>query len=306
MSKKLDKSSHSVYHPKHWPVWFLVGLCRLLILLPYPTLIKTGRWMGHQIARFSGKARKTTAINLKLCFPELSPEERETLLKKNFESVGIAVLEMCLAWWGSDSKLRGLCHVHGREHLEKALQKGKGVIFCSAHLLTVEIAGRLLIPEIPFTVMYRPQKNLVLDKLAYYHRKKMYKNIIARDDLRGMLKCLKANKVIWYSPDVDAGVKNSIFVPFFGISAATVTATTRLTEISRAAVVPIFFYRRDDGLGYDICIEPMLENYPSGNVEQDTLRINQVLETAIRKKPEQYLWQYKRFKTRPAGEKRFY
>jgi len=161
-------------------------------------------------------------------------------------------------------------------------------------------------PLASFAVMYRPAKNKVFDALAYHYRKNLYAKIIARHDLRGMLTWLKANQVIWYTPDVDAGTKNSVFVPFFGVPAASITATTRLADMTQAAVMPIFFYRRDDFSGYDICIEPMLENFPSGNIEHDTLRINQIIETAVRKKPEEYLWQYKRFKTRPNNEKRFY
>jgi Kdo2-lipid IVA lauroyltransferase/acyltransferase len=306
MSKKRNLSTRSAYHPKYWIIWLLVGLFRLILFLPYPVLLKLGHGIGHMLLRFSGKSEKTARINLALCFPELSLAERETLLRKNFESAGIAVFEMGLAWWGSESKLRHLGHIHGMKHLEQALQKNKGVIFCGAHFLTLELIGRLLIPHLPFAVMYRPQKNPVLDKLAYYYRKKMYQKIIARDDLRGMLKWLKANKIVWYTPDIDAGLKNSIFVPFFGIQAASITATSRLAEISQAVVVPIFYYRRDNESGYDICIEPALENFPSGSLEQDTLRINQIIETAVRKKPEQYLWQYKRFKTRPNGEQRFY
>jgi len=123
MSKKPEYSALSLCHPKQWPVWILVGLCRLLILLPYPTLMKMGRGMGKLLLRFSGKARKTAEINLNLCFPELSPKARNTLLQKNFESAGMTFFEMGLAWWGSASKLQSLCHVHGIENLHAALQK---------------------------------------------------------------------------------------------------------------------------------------------------------------------------------------
>lgn len=302
----MSKKQKPLYHPKYWLFWLIIGFLWLLAKLPYRVLLKMGAGMGNMIRCTSTKTRKIVEINLQLCFPELAPAERENLLKKNFESMCIALFEMALAWWAPGRKLQSMRHVHGLEHLENALKKGKGVIFCSAHFLSLELCGRLFSLKTPFAVMYRPQKQPVLDKLARYYRAKFYERVIAREDLRGMLKYLKSNGVVWYTPDIDGGLKNSIFLPFMGVEAATITMTARLATISGAEVVPIFCYRRDDGSGYDICIEPALENYPTGDVEADTLRINQIIETAIRKKPEQYLWQYKRFKTRPEGETRFY
>lgn len=302
----MSKNQKALYHPKYWPFWFIIGLLWLFAKLPYRILLKIGAKTGNVIRWVSPKSRKIAEINLQLCFPELTPAERENLLKKNFESMGISLFEMALAWWAPPRKIQALAHVQGGEHLEKALKKGKGVIFCSPHLLSLELSGRLYSLQQPFAVMYRPQKQLVLDKLARYYREQSYDRVIPREDLRGMLRYLKNNGIVWYTPDIDAGIRNSIFVPFFGINAATITMTARLVAISGAQVIPGIFYRREDGSGYDMCMEPALENYPTGDLEADTLRINQVLEEAIRRRPEQYLWSYKRFKTRPEGEPRFY
>ncbi len=294
-------------HPRQWPVWLAVGLLWLLAQLPYRWLLKLGEGIvGKLLYHFSSKARRTAETNLALCFPELTAVQRKNLLKQNFAATGISLLETALAWWGKEQRLCHLLKVHGMEHLEQALAKGNGVILCSAHFMSLELAGRLLAMQQPFAVIYRPQKNILLDKLAKRYRQKIYQRIIARGDLRSMLKYLKHKGVVWYTPDIDAGLNNSVFVPFFNIPAATITATSRLAQLSQAQVIPTFPFRRQDGTGYDIYMHAPLTHYPSGDSEQDARRLNQIIETAIEQAPEQYLWQYKRFKTRPLGEKRFY
>lgn len=111
---------------------------------------------------------------------------------------------------------------------------------------------------------------------------------------------------IWYAYDIDAGPKHSVFAPFFGIPTASLTSASRIAHISGAAVIPISFHRRDSDLGYDVLLSPPLENFPSNDPITDATRLNAIIEEAIRNKPEQYVWQYKRFKTRPQGESRLY
>src|SRR3990167_1387696 len=148
--------------------------------------------------------------------------------------------------------------------------------------------------------------NKRLQSLLTFHRKKYYADIIPRDDIRKMVKILKNKKIVWYAPDSDHGVKNSVFAPFFGIPTATVTGTSRIAKMANAKIIPCFFYRKKDKPGYDLYFHPPCENFPSDDLFEDASRINQLLQTAILKSPEEYLWQYKRFKTRPAGETRFY
>lgn len=302
----MKKKPFPLWHPRNWPFWLLIGLLWLLAHLPYKLAVTIGKYLGRLIYRIGGKARRTASINLSLCFPELSTAARELLLLQNFEATGISLIETAFAWWGAQPKLQPLLQVHGLEHLTAALAKGNGVIMCSAHFLTLELAGRLLAAQQPFAVIYRPQKNPVLDTFAKQNRRRIYQQIIARGDLRAMLRLLKNNGIVWYTPDIDAGRKNSIFVPFFNVPAATITATSRLAQRSNAAVLPAFPIRRKDNSGYDVYIHPPLENYPTADPEQDAMRINQIIEAAVRQAPEQYLWQYKRFKTRMGNEARFY
>jgi len=273
--------------------------------LPFGLQLKIGRQLGRILLSFGGRIKSTAITNLKLCFPSLSTTERQNLLRESFESVGIAIFETALGWWGSEKKLRKITtRLIGEEHLHAALQQGKGVILCSPHFTTLELVGRLYSLQKPFAVMYRPQKNPLIEYITRTALDKHYIDVVSRNENRKMLKLLKENNIVWYAPDIDAGMRNSVFVPYFGVLAASITATPRYASLSGSPIVFGFFYRQPDG-SYDFIIKP-LDNYPSDNLERDVARINQEFETAILKKPEQYLWQYKRFKTRPAGEKRFY
>lgn len=292
--------------PRYWPIWLVVGLLWLLSRLPYRTQIKMGTLLGRLIARFGGKSRRIAETNLQLCFPEMTNQQRAELLQKNFESIGVSIFEIGLACFGSEKKLQPLIHIHGLEHLKAALEKGKGVLYIGTHFTTLQLIGRLMSMQVPFSVVYRHQKNRLLNEFTLKIVKRFYARSAARGDLRGILDCLKQNLPIWFTPDVDAGLRNSVFVPFFGVTAASITATARLAKLSGAPVMTGGYYRRDDMTGYDMVINPPLENFPSDDIVQDTLRINQAQEAAIRVKPEQYLWQYKRFKTRPPGEPRLY
>ena len=124
--------------------------------------------------------------------------------------------------------------------------------------------------------------------------------------MRLFIEALRQNQPVWYAYDVDGGKQRSVFAPFFGIQTATLTAVSRLTQMTGALVVPVHFYRRKDRQGYELHIAPALETFPSNDEIKDATRLNHALETAIREAPEQYIWQYKRFKTRPKGETRIY
>lgn len=292
--------------PRYWLYWLLIGILRLLIFLPYAQQVRLGRHFGRLMLRFSHKMRSSAQQNLQHCFPELTQAEQEILLKKSFESAGIGAFETALAYWASNKRLLPLIQVRGLEHIQQALTKGKGVLIVGTHFSTLQLIGRLTSFHLSLAVVYRPQKNPLLNSLAVKMVSKYYKRALARGDVRGILRCLKDNIPIWYTHDIDAGLKNSVFVPFFGVQAASITATSRLAKLSGAAVVMSNYYRREDLQGYEIEFTPPIENFPSDDVVQDTLRINQAQEAIIREHPDQYLWQYRRFKTRPPGEPRFY
>jgi KDO2-lipid IV(A) lauroyltransferase len=292
-------------HPcsiRYWPTWSGLGLLWCLSKLPYAWQLAIGRRIGKLFYRFSNRRRHIVATNLSLCFPELTAVAREELLQEQFASLGIGVLEMAMSWWGTDRQLKKLARLDGLEHLHRALEQGKGVILLSAHFTTLEIGGRLLSMSAPFHVMYRTHKNAAFEATLKAARTRHFRKAIPRGDLRGMLRSLGENIPVWYAPDQDYGREQSIFVPFFGINTASITGTSRLARISKAAVVPFFQTRLPGAQGYQLTLYPALDNFPGDSIEADTWRINELIETRVREHPEQYLWAHRRFKTRPEGE----
>jgi KDO2-lipid IV(A) lauroyltransferase len=304
--KRKRKRPANLYHPLYWPSWIGVGAMRLLAYLPRRVQLQIGRWAGRALRAMHAKRRKTVATNLALCFPDLSSQERSALALRCFESLGVALCETAMAWWLPDPRLRCECRIQGLDHIRDALGKGCGVLLCSAHLHTAELAGRFMAFEQPVTIVFRPQNDRVIEAVAHRRRASYYAAMIHYRDMRGIVRALKRNEVVWYAPDIDAGTKRSMFAPFFGLAAASLTATARLARITGAPVVPCFYFRRSDGAGYEIHVDPALENFPTEDMMADTARINGLIETAVRRYPEQYLWQHRRFKTRPAGEAPLY
>jgi KDO2-lipid IV(A) lauroyltransferase len=274
--------------------------------LPFTWQLAIGRFIGRTFQQFAGRRRAIAAVNLSLCFPELSAGERDRILAEQFISMGIGVLEMAMSWWAPARRLKKLARVEGLQHLQDALDRDKGVILLSAHFTTLEIGGRLLALHAPFHVMYREHKNAAFDRVMKSARIRHFGKAIPRGDLRGMLRSLQHNMPVWYAPDQDYGREQSIFVPFFGIPAASITATSRLARLSGAAVVPFFQTRLPGARGYRLTLYPPLDSFPGASVEEDTQRVNDIIEARIREQPGQYLWAHRRFKNRPEGEAQVY
>ena len=296
------------FHPRFWLLWSGLGVLWLVVQLPYKVQLRIGRFLGACMFRVAGERRRIAARNLELCFPEKNAAERERLLKENFASTGIAFFEMAMSWWWAKPRLAKLAHVEGLEHLLQAQRNGKGVILMAFHFTTLEIGAALLGQQHTIDGMYREHKNPLFDFIQRRGRERHNLDSLAveRDDVRGMLKLLRAGRAIWYAPDQDYGAKQSIFVPLFGIEAATVTATSKFAKLGKAQVVPFTQQRLADGSGYKLVIHPPLSDFPGESDEADCLRINQWVERAIRECPEQYLWAHRRFKTRPPGEPKLY
>ncbi|MFC3609321.1 lipid A biosynthesis lauroyl acyltransferase [Stutzerimonas tarimensis] len=298
----------SFLHPRYWLLWSGLGLLWLVSRLPYSVLLILGRGLGGLIYRFAGSRREIARRNLELCFPEWSQTQREQVLRENFSSGGIALFEMAISWWWPTARLRRLAHLEGLEHLQRLQAEGTGVILMSFHFTTLEIGGALLGQWHTIDGMYREHKNPVFDYVQRRGRERHNRDATAieREDVRAMLKVLRAGRGIWYAPDQDYGRKQSLFVPFFGVTAATVTATSKFARLGKARVVLFTQQRLADGSGYRLVVHPPLEDFPGESEEADCLRINQWAEAAIRQCPEQYLWAHRRFKTRPEGEPSLY
>ncbi|WP_349571180.1 lipid A biosynthesis lauroyl acyltransferase [Azotobacter salinestris] len=295
-------------HPRFWGLWLGLGLFWLVAQLPYAWLLRLGRWLGALTYRLAGSRRRIARRNLELCFPELSADDRERLLKENFASMGIAFFEMAISWWWPRRRLARLAHIEGLEHLQRAQAEGRGVILMALHFTTLEIGAALLGQRQTIDGMYREHSNPVFDYVQRRGRERHNADATAieREDIRAMLKVLRAGRAIWYAPDQDYGRKQSLFVPLFGIPAATVTATTKFARLGKAQVMPFIQTRLADGSGYRLTIHPPLADFPGESEEADCLRINRWVEQAVRQQPEQYLWAHRRFKSRPDGEPSLY
>jgi KDO2-lipid IV(A) lauroyltransferase len=271
-------------------------LLRLFEPLPYPVLTWLGRRVGDLMLLLPLGFVRIAQRNLELCFPESSAEHRHEILRGHFRSVGIGLFETAMSWWSSDERIRKLTQLEGQEHLQAALAAGKGALLLSAHFTTLEIGARSLCARVASNIMYRPTSNLVLENFLMRNRGLHAKRAIPRDDIRGLISALKSNEPVWYAPDQSYRKKGAEMVPFFGIPAATNTATSRLVRMTGAAVLPYFPERLPGSRGYRMVIQPMLDNFPGDSAVADAKRFNDLIEVHVRHVPEQYLWIHRRFK----------
>jgi KDO2-lipid IV(A) lauroyltransferase len=283
--------------PHYWPTWLAIGTLKALQPLPVPVLTVLGRALGSVAVRLPMSFVRIARTNMGICLPELSDQQRELLLKEHFKSLGLGIFETAMAWWGSDRRIARITRLEGLEHLRAAQERGKGAILLSAHFTTLEIGGRVLCDQLnrEINIMYRPTANAVLERFLARNRIDHTKRAIQRDDVRTLITALRANEPVWYAPDQAYRKKGAEMVPFFGIPAATNTATSRLARMTGAAVLPFFQERLPSG-EYRMVIYPMLENFPSDDPVADAKRFNELIEAQVRRVPEQYLWIHRRFK----------
>ena len=282
--------------PRYWLTWAGIGLLRLLALLPFPALLATGRVLGALLRHLPISFVRTARRNIELCFPELDAPAREKLLDEHFKSLGMALMEVPLAWWITPAQLAKIVRIEGAENLHAAIAGGQGVILRTGHFTSLELAGRTLLAIAPVKFLYRPTKNEVLAYALNRFRTGYGGRPIPKDDIRAFIGALKKNECVWYAPDQSYRKKGAEMVPLFGIPAATNTLTSRLARMTGAAVLPYFLQRLPGAQGYLATIHPPLENFPSDCSVSDTERFNRMIEAQVRIAPEQYLWIHRRFK----------
>jgi KDO2-lipid IV(A) lauroyltransferase len=274
--------------------------------LPYRLQMGLGRLLGKSMTLLGARRKHIARVNLSLCLPQLSVAERESLLARHLESVGMAMLETAISWWTPTQRLRPLVRIEGLEHLQAALQKGRGAILLLGHFTTMELIARLLALSIPLHVTYRRHKNPLFQAALERTHARHCAGIIAHTDLRAMFRALQRNEALWYAPDQNYAGKHSAFVPFFGVAASTITATSRIAKSSGAPLIPVLAQRLPGDAGYRITLQAPLPDFPGDDEASDAARILRVIESHIREIPEQYLWVHRRFKTRPPDEKAVY
>lgn len=281
--------------------WLGVLVLWLAHFLPLAWIGAIGAALGSLLYRF-GRGR-VTRINLALCFPEMSERERHELGRRHFRMLGRNALELSIMVWGSEEQLLKLTRCEGLEHLHAAAAGGHPVIAMAPHFIGLNMGGIRVAYEYPGTAsVYSKQKNPVLDRIFLKARTRFGNpHLVSRQEgLRSIVRAIKSGKPFYFLPDMDFGIRDAIFSPFFGVPTATITALPRLARISGARVCPVV--TRQEGDHYVARFYPAWENYPTGELEADVRRMNAFIEDRVREMPEQYFWAHKRFKTRPPGE----
>jgi len=282
--------------PRYWPTWLGLGLMRLIQLLPHALLLLVGRMIGRLVRWLPLHYTPVARSNLRLCLPELTQAQRERVLNEHFEALGMGLCESAMTWWGSDSDFTRLSRVVGLEHLRQALDRGRGAILLTAHFTTLEIGARVLNTQVPLNAMHKRPKNGLLAHFFEHHRGRHALRIFSRDNVRGMVRALRDNECVWYAPDQSYRKKGAAMVHFFGIPAATNVFTSRLAQMTGAAVLFVGHERLPGTAGYCVTINPAPSGYPSESAVNDAEQFHRFVEAEVRRNPAQYWWIHRRFK----------
>ncbi|SMB22278.1 Lipid A biosynthesis acyltransferase [Sterolibacterium denitrificans] len=278
----------------------------LLHFLPLPLQATLGRGLGLLLYWLVGKRRRIALTNLRLCFPQLSEAERNTLVRRHFAVFGRSFIERGLLWWASPARLRRIVRVEGMQHLDA--QSGRPVILLVPHFVGLDMGWTRLTLERDMVSIYANQKNLLFNAALYRGRLRFGNSqLLSRQQgTRPALRAMRSGMPFYYLPDMDYGERDTIFVPFFGVPAATITGLSRLARMGKAVVLPVITRMLPGGRGYVVEIQAPWTDFPGESIEADTRRMNAYIENEVLKLPEQYFWLHKRFKTRPPGESGHY
>ncbi|MFT3755071.1 MAG: lysophospholipid acyltransferase family protein [Pseudoxanthomonas sp.] len=289
--------------------WF-VGPANLLAAgiarLPQRVLLALGGVLAWLLWPLLGKRRRIARVNIDLCFPQLGEAKRNRLLKDNLRNTVTGALELIRAWYAPAQALRGLADIEGLQHLHAARAAGKGVLLFGGHFPHAELCARLLGEALGerIHVLVRHNNNACIEALMDSARRRVFAGTIGKKDMRGLLRTLSHGGIVAYSADQNFNYQNA-FVPFFGVPAATLTATPDLARRGNAVVLPFWFHRDATGR-YQLRVEPTWPGWPGGDPAADAARYMTELENVVREHPAQYLWVHRRFKTRPPGEASVY
>ena len=285
---------------------FGLAVVWLLHWLPLRWLAPLGRGLGALLHALARERRQVVLTNLRLCFPELGDAERVRLARRHFAAFGRSLLEHGILWWGSRERVMQLVQIEGLEHWRAV--GDRPVIWLVPHFVGLDMGAVRLTAEHPFVAMYSRQKDPAFDAVLYHGRTRLgpAEMISRQEGLRPVARAMKAGKPFYYLPDMDFGERDSIFVPFFGVPAATITGLARIAVLTGAVVVPAVTEQLPDDGGYRLRFHPAWTDFPGSDIAADTRRMNAFIEERVRAMPEQYYWVHKRFKTRPPGEEKIY
>jgi Kdo2-lipid IVA lauroyltransferase/acyltransferase len=283
----------------------LFGFMWLVRFLPIRMVARVGEALGAAAFWLIPERRRVTRINLQKCFPSMDPAERERLARAHFRAFMRSFIDRGVLWWSRPERVERLVQVEGFEHLQALA--GERVVLFAPHFLGLDAGGVRLSKEWPrMASMYSRQKDPLFDRLLHQGRLRFGGAIYPRQaGVRKILRAVQAGEAFYYLPDMDFGPKAAVFVPFFGVPAATTVGLSYIARSTGARVVPCVTRMLPDGR-YVVRLYPAWTGFPTGDDAADARRMLAFIEERVREMPEQYLWMHKRFKTRPEGEARFY
>lgn len=278
----------------------IVALLRTLSVLPYKFVARLGIVVGTALYALPSRRKHIVLVNLRLCFPEKTNHELDTLAREHFRHVVRSYLERGVQWFGSARSIRDIVKIESKIDLDA--DDAPPTIFMGFHFVGIEVGCMLYSTQFPVASLYTRMSSAGLCDLAKRQRGRFGAQMIERaTSARKIVGLLRSGTPVMLAADMDQGVENSVFVPFFGVPACTLTAVSRLARLGQARVVPFVTEVLPNYEGYKLTIfEPLLD-FPSGNDEIDARRMNAFLEEQVAKFPEQYYWVHRRFKHRPPG-----
>jgi len=300
-----DYRFHSDFlKPRFWPLWLWFGFMWLVSRLPYRLFCAISRGVGILFMHLGKDRRYITERNIELCFPDKSPQQRATIVRESFAGAGMALFESGFVWW-PQNRIKKMTQLIGLEHLQKARSEGKNVLLFTPHNTSLEACFSQLSMQEHLNILFRVHDNPLWEYMSGRGRRNFDLRLIPRKQVKDFLHFLSHGQIGLVAADQDLSKKRSVFVPFFGIPASTVTSVSDYCRQTGAVAMRVTGYRRA-GQGYTVEISPPLENFPSEDVAADTARVSLLTEEAIRQHPGDYLWHHRRFKTRPEGEAPLY
>jgi KDO2-lipid IV(A) lauroyltransferase len=293
-------------HPRYWYAWPVLALMLVMSWMPSRVLWVLGSGLGSFVSWFPTSNRRFAERNIELCFPEMGTLDRNRLVKRHFRLTGFAILSLSVTWFAPRWRIKRFITVRDKYHIDDALARGKNVILLAPHFIGLDMGGLRVSMGMNYISMFRKARDPLLEYL--FQRRGRFGGVLVERmaSLRPIIRYLREGRPFYYLPDQDMGERASVFVPFFGIPTATVTTLSRIAETTNAVVIPCLTRILPHGRGYEVRLHPPFENFPTADPVADARYMNEQIEQWVREMPDQYMWSYRRFKTRPNNEPSLY
>jgi KDO2-lipid IV(A) lauroyltransferase len=293
-------------HPRYWYAWPVLALMHIMSWMPSRVLWALGIGLGQIVSEFQTSNRHYAERNIELCFPDLPLRDRRHLVQEHFRLMGYSLLSLGVTWFAPRWRMKRFILVRDKHHIDNAFAQGKNVILLAPHFIGLDMGGVRLSMDRPYLSMYRKARDPLLEYL--FQRRERFGGVVLErmSSLRPIIRYIRKGRPFYYLPDQDMGELASVFVPFFGIPTATVTTLSRIAKTTNAMVIPCITRILPNGRGYEVRLLPPFENFPTDDPIADAQYMNNQIEQWVRDMPDQYMWSYRRFKTRPNDEPSLY